>query len=194
MPTFRLDDERDPCHRRLHLAGRRAGDAAGAEARRSGERPGSLRNPRLHGLPLDGRRQPEAGRDLRREPQPRGRKGELRLPRALGPQPARAVGAVLPVREEGPHRGGLQAAQSAVRLRPRAHQVPERRPRAASPADDSDAEPASHRRGGARHRELPDDAQARPNAQYADASYLDDPSSEEPGPRAGAQLRLRRLP
>ena len=41
------------------------GDAAGAEAGRSGEGQGVLRDPRLHGVPFDGRGRPKAGRDVR---------------------------------------------------------------------------------------------------------------------------------
>ena len=114
MPTFRLDDDEIRADRGVHLAIRRAGRPAAAEARRPGEGQGSFRNPRLHGLPFHGRRRPEAGRHVRRQPEPRRREGQLRLPGALGSQSAPAHRALLPVREEGPHRRRLQEAQPAL--------------------------------------------------------------------------------
>ena len=162
MPTFRLDDDEIRAIARVHLAVRRAGRLAAAEAGRSRKGQGSLRNARLHGLPLHGRGRPEAGRHLRRQPQPRRRKGQLRLPGALGPQSAPAHRALLPLRKEGPDQGRLRQAQPALRLRPGTRQVPQRRPRTAGAADDPHAQPAAHRGRSARHRQLPDDPQARP--------------------------------
>ena len=146
MPTFRLDQDEIHAIARVHLAiGRDRASCRSRSPGRSGEGQGSIRDPRLHGLPLDGRRQSEAGRHVRRQPEPRRREGQLRLPGALDPQSARSARALLPVREEGPDRGRLQDEGPAVRVRLRAHQVPQRRARAAGAADDADAEPAADR-------------------------------------------------
>ena len=152
---------RDPRDFGVRVAIRREGRVAAAEARRPGARQGSFRDARLHGLPLHGRRFRQAGRHVRRQPEPRRREGQLRLPGALGAQSAPALRALLQFRKEGPDRRGLRAQGTALRIRPGAQQVSQRRPRTAGAADDSHAEPAPDRGRSARYRELPAHAQAR---------------------------------
>ena len=161
MPTFRLDQDEIKAIAAFIWQSGVTGNLPYASQGRSGQGQGSLRDARLHGVPLDGRGQRQAGRNVRRQSEPRRREGQLRLPGPLDSQSARAHAALLPVRKARPHRGRLQEEGPAVRLRYRSRQVPQRRARVAGGADDADAQPAPDHRRGARHRELPDDAQAR---------------------------------
>ena len=91
MPNFRLSDAADSGDLGIHLAVGAHRSPAHAEAGQCGPRQGAVRDPRLSGLPLHRRRRSDAGRDLRREPDPRRRKGQLRLPGALDSQRPRSA-------------------------------------------------------------------------------------------------------
>ena len=193
MPTFRLDDNEIRAISafiwqsgvKADLPQQKPGDPA--KGKEAFETRGCMA---CHSM---GEGAAEAGRHVQREPEQGRREGELRLHRALGAQSAPALRAVLHLREEGPDRGRLPAQGPALRLRPGAQQVPQRRARAAGAADDADAEPAADRGRSARHRQLPDDAQAR-QRDLRERGLHGRPEAEESGPRAGAQLRLRGLP
>ena len=128
--------------------------AAQTKTWQRGARQRTLRNSRLPGLPLHRRRRPDAGRHLRRQPDARGRKGQLRLPGPLGSQRAPAHASILPVRKERYRSRGLRQEGLALRLRPAAQPVPQRRSRTASAEHDGDAQPAPGSRGRAGHRIL----------------------------------------
>ena len=160
MPTFRLDKDEIQAIAAFIWQSGVTGKLDTNPPGRSGEGQGSLRDARLHGLSLDGRGQSEGRRNVRRQPEPRRREGQLRLPGALDPQSAPAHAALLRFRKARPDRGRLQEEGRALRLRFRSHQVPQRRPRTAGPADDAHAESAPEHGRGAGHRQLPDDAQA----------------------------------
>ena len=94
-------------------AGRRAGPAPARECR---ARPGTVRDPGLHGLPLDRRGRQPHGRGLCGQPQPGRRKDELRLhgaldSRSLGSNPgsgrARCDAAAPGDAEPAPDRSGV---------------------------------------------------------------------------------------
>ena len=120
--------------------------SAQAEARQRGARQGTVRNPRLPGLPLHRRRRSDAGRNVRRQSDPRRREGQLRLPGPLDSQRARAHASLLSVREEGHRPRGLRQEGPALPVRSAAQPVPQRRSRTASAEHDRDAEPAPERR------------------------------------------------
>ena len=144
MPQFQSHRRRNPAHRRLHLAG----FALRARARKTSP-PETLptekscsNDARLPRLPRHRRRRKRRRRHFRGESQPRRRKRKLRLSSPLGPQPAPALGALLPVRKKRSRSGRLRQAQSAVRLRSRPLALPERWPRTRRPAADRHAQPA----------------------------------------------------
>ena len=88
--------------------------AAQAEAGQRRARKATVRDPRLPGLPLHRRRRSDAGRNVRRQSEPRGREGQLRLPGALDSQCAGAYASLLSVREEGHRPRGLRQEGSAL--------------------------------------------------------------------------------
>src|SRR5271156_67377 len=76
---------RNPGACRVYLAERNYQPGARASAaRKPGAREGTFRGARVPRVPLDGRGLERDWRNVCREPEPRGRKGKLRLRRALG--------------------------------------------------------------------------------------------------------------
>ncbi len=97
MPNFRLNDgqiQAISAYLWQSAFIRRAGEARSGKCR---PRQGTLRNARMPGLPLRRRRRPDAGRNIRRQPDARGRESKLRLPGALGAQRASAHASLLSV-------------------------------------------------------------------------------------------------
>ena len=152
MPNFRLTEHQIEAISAFIWQVGAHRSAAQAEAGQRRARQRTLRDPRLPGLPLHRRRRSDAGRHLRRQPEPRGREGQLRLPGPLDSQRARAHASLLPVREERYRPRGLRQEGPALRVRPAAQPVPQRRTRTASAEHDRHAQPAPQRGGRAGHR------------------------------------------
>ena len=187
MPTFRLDDDEIRAIAAFIWQSGVQGTLAAAEAGRSRKGQGSLRNPRLHGLPLHGRRRPEAGRHVRRQPEPRRRKGQLRLPGPLGAQSAPAHRALLPVRKDATSPRTTTSKHGLPFVFDLDHdkcpndghelQVQQMTPMPSLRLTEDEARDIASYLMTRKHA----------NATYADADYMDDPEPEEQGPRPGAQ-------
>ena len=194
MPTFRLDDDEIRAIGAFiwqsgvkgELPAQKPGDPE--KGKEAFETRGCMA---CHSM---GEGRPEAGRHVRRQPEPRRREGQLRLPGALGPQSAPAHRALLRVREEGPDRGRLRSAQGLPYVFDLEHtkcpndghelQVQQMTPMPSLRLTEDEARDIASYLMTRKHD----------NATYPDARLHGRSQPEEPGPRAGAQLRLRRLP
>ena len=111
-----LSSERPPDsdHLGILVAGRIHRRSTQAEARQRRSRKGTVRKPRLPRLPLDWRRRPNAGWNVRGQSDTRRREGQLRLPGPLGSQRARTYTSILRVRKERHRARGLRQERFAV--------------------------------------------------------------------------------
>ncbi len=177
MPTFRLTTIEIQAISAFVWQSGVTGRPAPPEPRQRRARQGALRDARLHGLPLDGRRRRSQGGTFAANLSRVGEKDNYDYLVRWIHNPRERTRPTAPSRRRTWARR-LRQEESALRLRPRPHQVPQRRARTAGAADDGDAEPAPHAWTTRGHRQLPADPKAR-TLRYADASFMDDPKLKD---------------